>query len=316
MFIGKPGTGKTMSGKAMMANLKDKAFIWISTRDFEKMEYKKVLTIAFDLARVLSPCVLFMEDIDSWLMKEKSTLDLLKTELDGIQQNNGLVTILTSNSPEKFPDALLDRPGRFHDILEFELPDKDLRKSMIKEWTEIKEFNESEFKKLIDGTENFSGAHMRELIDFAKMIMEDDGIELKKALFISLDKIIKQRELVSRIREENKESKEDDEKREEKILTKEGRIISTKNKITIKSAIEALNKSVAALEKLLNLSEPSEDGKQIQTPAKAKGSDELKVVEPKKVDRALSIGVDEIALRTLQRIAKNTNFALNKLKKK
>ena len=322
MFIGKPGTGKTLTGKSMMANLKDKTFIWVSARDFEKMSYQKqsTLSLAFKMCRSLAPAVLFMEDIDAW-MKDGRMMDLLKTEMDGLQENRGTITVLTSNTPEEFPDALLDRPGRFNDILEFELPNKELRKIMIMDWSGLKQIDTKDLNKLIEGTEGFSGAHMRELIDFAKMIKDEDKIEFEKALMISLNKIVKQRELISKIRESNKKNKDDEEKEnsvEDKSVIKEGRVISGKNRKLIKDAILAQDKSTEALEKLLETSEPLEDGDKVQTPAKAEEAvdSKQKVEEPKKVDKGSLTGADEIALRTLQKINKVSNFGLNKLKSK
>jgi len=324
MFIGQPGTGKTLTGKAMMNNLKDKTFIWVSARDFERMKIMKqsTLSLAFKMCRMLSPCVLFMEDIDAWL-KDGRMMDMLKTEMDGLQENRGTITVLTSNNPEEFPDALLDRPGRFHDILEFELPDKDLRKNMIMEWTELKDLSNEELKKLLEGTEDFSGAHMRELIDFAKMIVEDDGVELKEALMLSLDKLIKQRELIAKIRKNNEKEKveEDNEKQneiEDRSVSKEGRVISGKNRKLIRDAIASLTKSSEALDKLLDISQPLESGGKSNAPVKAKETvdSKLKVVKPKTVDSNLLSGDDQLVLRTLQKINKGTNLVLNKLNKR
>ena len=305
MFIGKPGTGKTLSGKAMMSNLKDKTFIWVSARDFEKLNYKMTLTLAFDLARQLNPVVLFMEDIDSWL-KEGTMMDLLKTELDGLQENKGLITVLTSNNPEEFPDALLDRPGRFHDVLEFSLPNKELRERMIKEWSGIKDFTDEELKKLIHYTKEFSGAHMRELIDFAKMIASDDKVDLKKALFESLDKLIEQRELVERIKK-NRKNKED--QREDKgIKLKEGRVLSTKNRNLIKKCVLTTKDTTVALEKLVNVTEPPIKEDSINTPEKVEGNSN-KGREPKKVKAQVNV-----ELRILQKIAGLSNRGIQKLR--
>ena len=316
MFIGNPGTGKTLSGKAMMSNLKDKTFIWVSARDFEKLEYKRTLTLAFDLARQLSPVVLFMEDIDGWL-KEGRMMDLLKTELDGIQENKGLITVLTSNNPEEFPDALLDRPGRFHDILEFSLPDKELRGKMISEWYDIKDFTGEEIKKLIYYTEGFSGAHMRELIDFAKMIASDDKVDLKKALFESLDKLTEQRKLIEDIKKNRKEDKEDTLETHKGIKLKEGRVISKKNKEIIVNTIEISKQAVEALEKLLDLtdSETQEVSKpvKIDTPKKVERDGGSKGRQKKLVPKDISS--EEIAAQVLRKIAKNSNFALNFINK-
>lgn len=200
MFIGKPGTGKTKTGKILMNTLEDVTFIWVSSRDFHKVGSNTALKIGFDLARDLAPSVLFMEDIDTWL--GGSSMDLLKTEMDGLKTNKGVITILTSNNPEEFPDALLDRPGRFHDVLDFSLPIKEMRKKMIVKWVG-EEIEDSLMESILDNTDGYSGAHIKELVDFAKMIKMDDKLDIGQSLVKSLKKLQKQKELINRIKSEN-----------------------------------------------------------------------------------------------------------------
>jgi len=200
MFIGKPGTGKTKTGKILMNTLKNTTFIWVSSRDFDKVGSNTAIKLGFNLARDLAPTVLFMEDIDSWL--RNYSIDLLKTEMDGMKENKGIITILTSNTPEKFPDALLDRPGRFHDVLEFSLPNKEIRKTMIEKWVD-EDIDDELMVSILEETEGYSGAHIKELVDFAKLIKNDDKIGIGESLLESLGKLKKQRDLISRIKKEN-----------------------------------------------------------------------------------------------------------------
>lgn len=199
MFIGRPGTGKTKTGRVLMNQI-DSTFIWVSSKDFDRVSPIGALSLSFKLARDLSPTILFIEDIDTWL--GGSTVDLLKTELDGLKKNKGVVTILTSNNPEKLPDTLLDRPGRFHDIIEFKLPNKEIRKNMLELW--IGGLGDYE-KEIIKKTEGFSGAHMEELVNFAKIIAKEDEMEINKALLVSLDKMLAQRKLIREIKSNIKE---------------------------------------------------------------------------------------------------------------
>lgn len=198
LFIGPPGTGKTKTGRVLMNEL-DATFIWVSSKDFRHIGPLRALVLGFSLARNLAPSVLFLEDIDTWLRGEMEYVtDLIKTEMDGIKQNRGMITILTSNYPEKLPDALLDRPGRFHHIVKFELPKEELREEMLKMWAG--DIGEDLLKEITEKTEGFSGAHIKELVEFAKMIAEEDEIEIGKALIMSLDKLTEQRELIEEIR--------------------------------------------------------------------------------------------------------------------
>ena len=210
LLIGQPGTGKTKTGRVMMNDL-NSTFIWVSSRDFRIIGPLNALVLAFEMARDLAPTVLFIEDVDTWLSDyygDTVMTDLIKTEMDGIRQNKGILTFMTSNFPEKLPEALLDRPGRFHDIIKYELPGKVERQKMIELWIEGIDSELSEIMpKILEQTEGFSGAHMKELVDFAFIIASEEEIGIGKAILLSLEKIISQRELINEIKENKTNAK-------------------------------------------------------------------------------------------------------------
>jgi len=157
----------------------------------------------------LAPSILFIEDVDTWLKdygdRDSVVVDLIKTEMDGLRQNKGILTIMTSNYPEKLPDALLDRPGRFHHIINYELPKTKQRRDMLTMW--VGDIEKELLDEITEKTEGFSGAHLKELVEFAKIISEEDEIEIGEALLKSLKKLIEQRELIDEIRDNKTDAK-------------------------------------------------------------------------------------------------------------
>ena len=130
--------------------------------------------------------------MDNWLTDR--TIDLLKTEMDGIGRSSGVTTILTTNFPERLPEALIDRPGRFHDVLKFDLPTAAERKRMLSKW--IDGITPQELTQAVNKTDGYSGAHLYELANFAKTIKDEDSISLSTALTKALEKIAEQRALI------------------------------------------------------------------------------------------------------------------------
>lgn len=195
IFCGPPGTGKTMGGRILRNQCKG-TFIWVSSRDFHKSGSVGGIGLAFEMAKELAPTVLFMEDVDNWL--DGFTIDFLKTEMDGLSRSKGVLSILTTNFPELLPDALIDRPGRFHDVLNFAHPDGTARTKMLRKWLPD-EVPDSEIQGAVARTEGWSGAHVYELAHFARTLQEHDGEPAQAAIKAAMDKIDEQRELITQL---------------------------------------------------------------------------------------------------------------------
>lgn len=194
LLVGPPGTGKTLSGRILMDNAKA-TFLWISSRDFAYNGGYWGMADAFDMARECAPTVLFIEDVDSWL--DGGTVDLMKTEMDGIAQHKGVLTVLTTNYPERLPKALIDRPGRFHDVLRFDLPTQEARAAMLAKWMPGLSVEDS--ARTVEATAGISGAHIRELARFAGILAEQDGLGQSEALGKALEKLQEQRDLITSV---------------------------------------------------------------------------------------------------------------------
>lgn len=192
--MGPPGTGKTLAGRILM-NSARATFLWVSARDLYYAGAFEGIADAFALARECAPAILFLEDIDNFLGNHSH--DLLKTEMDGIGRSSGVVTILTTNYPERLPEALLDRPGRFHDVLRLELPTAEMRGRMLAKW--MPDLDEAGRAAAVAATEGYSGAHVRELAHFVQVLRAEDGLALGDALTRALSKLQEQRDLITEV---------------------------------------------------------------------------------------------------------------------
>ena len=191
LLAGPPGTGKTLSLR-VARNAAAATFIWVSARDFYYAGAFGGLMEAFDLARELAPSILAFEDIDNWIGSEE--VDLLKTELDGIGRSSGIVTCLTTNYLARLPRSLTDRPGRFHDIFVLDLPDRDVRRRMLAAWAP--ELEPDDVERALDATDGYSGAHVRELVNFASVLRNEEALSASAALERAIEKLREQRELI------------------------------------------------------------------------------------------------------------------------
>ena len=192
LLMGPPGTGKTLSAR-IVRNEAKATFIWVSSRDFHYSGSFGGFTQAFDIARECAPSILVFEDVDNWLTER--TVDLLKTEMDGVARSSGVVTMMTTNYPEQLPPALIDRPGRFHDVLKFDLPNEDARRKMLARW--LPGVSGSDVDAAVKATAGYSGAHVRELARFAQIIGEQDSLTPSKALASAIAKLKEQRDLIT-----------------------------------------------------------------------------------------------------------------------
>ncbi|MFW5794557.1 MAG: AAA family ATPase [Bacillota bacterium] len=171
IWEGLPGTGKTISAQALANDLSDITLIWVTPDDiYNAYEVKGV----FDLARELNPSIIFFEDADLFCSSRSaggsnSILGEIMNQLDGFVPLENVVTIFTSNEPEVLEKALIDRPGRFDERIEFPPPDKDQIVQMMKVFLKIPNFNIKDIKEVAEKCEGFNltGAHIKRLCDLS-----------------------------------------------------------------------------------------------------------------------------------------------------
>jgi ATP-dependent 26S proteasome regulatory subunit len=101
-------------------------------------------------------------------MINEKTRSFLLNELDGFQENTGVVVIATTNYPEKLDPAILSRPSRFDRKYQFDLPAALQRQAYLNKWRATLDGNlqlsEQVLESVIEITEGFSFAYLKELI--------------------------------------------------------------------------------------------------------------------------------------------------------
>jgi hypothetical protein len=185
IFTGLPGTGKTHMGKILM-NKSECTFIWVnSSMVCSGSDIKYIFRMGIEL----QPCIIFLEDLDDYL-ENSSAIDVLKTQMDGMENVDGICTILCTNFPDRLPRSLINRPSRFDDVIIFELPDENIRYQILRSLAEpmlIKD-RDNILLEVAKVTEGLTGSHLKEILIFSLLLAADDGreeinnIDLSKAV--------------------------------------------------------------------------------------------------------------------------------------
>ncbi|MFN6560932.1 MAG: AAA family ATPase [Nostoc sp. ChiSLP01] len=164
LFIGSPGNGKTHTVKALINQMQQPCLYvksFKSEYDTDSENIRKV----FKQARQSAPCILVLEDIDSLLTDENRSFFL--NELDGFALNEGIITIATTNHPERLDSAISDRPSRFDRKYHFELPDIQVRQVYITLWNHklktAMQLSNDAINHIVTLTDGFSFAYLKEL---------------------------------------------------------------------------------------------------------------------------------------------------------
>jgi hypothetical protein len=165
LLHGEPGTGKTMIGKAL-AGMNLATFLWVTAADVSDTARMKRL---FELARELSPTILFLEDLDLYAGERGENLvggpalGELLGQMDGLADNDGLIFIATTNDLNAIEPAVRERPSRFDVVLEIGPPDRAGRRQILSRLLQSAEPGEERLDSAADLTAGLTGAQLREI---------------------------------------------------------------------------------------------------------------------------------------------------------
>lgn len=127
-------------------------------------EQQNIETV-FRRARHTTPCILVLEDLDSLLNDENRSFFL--NELDGFEENEGILTIATTNFPERLDPSIIERPSRFDRKYTFELPAIEERRRYLQMWNtgleEALRIEDELIEKIAGLTNGYSFAYLKEL---------------------------------------------------------------------------------------------------------------------------------------------------------
>jgi cell division protease FtsH len=205
LLAGPPGTGKTLLARAVGGEAGVPFFSAAGT------EFAEIFTGVgasrvrdmFEVARKNAPCILFIDEFDSIGKarqnsstggndEDAATINQLLTELDGFEENEGILVIAATNRPSVL-DGALTRPGRFDRIITMGLPNCEERESIYKVHARKNRVsNNIDWNILARSSASFSGAEIMNVMNLAATmtVQAQESIISHEKIFDAIEKVI------------------------------------------------------------------------------------------------------------------------------
>ncbi|HNC49603.1 MAG TPA: ATP-dependent zinc metalloprotease FtsH, partial [bacterium] len=183
LLLGPPGTGKTLLARAV-AGEAEVPFFSISGADFVEMFVgvgaARVRDL-FEQAKRSHPCIIFIDEIDAVGRsrgaglggghdEREQTLNQLLVEMDGFEENSGIIILAATNRPDILDNALM-RPGRFDRQVVVDYPDVKGREEILKiHCRKVPISDEVKIEKIAKGTPGLAGADLENLVNEAALL--------------------------------------------------------------------------------------------------------------------------------------------------